>query len=134
MRHGFLHRWTALATALATGPGAEERRMNARTLVVASLLLPLGLSASAQAPRGEEILKRFVAEFVPLTPGQGKFLASFTLGSPKDKPAAEQPGHMVTFNYEFAIAKYEVTQELYELIAGRNPSKWRGPRNSVAMV
>ena len=108
--------------------------MNARSLVVASLLLTLGLSASAQAPRGEQILKRFAAEFVPLTPGEGKFPASFTMGSPKDKPAAEQPAHKVTFNYEFAIGKYEVTQELYELIAGRNPSKWRGSRNSVEMV
>ena len=32
------------------------------------------------------------------------------------------------------MAKYEVTQELYELVMGKNPAKWRGPRNSVEMI
>ncbi len=27
-----------------------------------------------------------------------------------------------------------MTQELYEAVVGRNPSKWKGPRNSVEMV
>jgi formylglycine-generating enzyme required for sulfatase activity len=40
----------------------------------------------------------------------------------------------VTFKSEFAIGKYEVTQELYEAVIGKNPSKWKGTRNSVEMV
>ena len=32
------------------------------------------------------------------------------------------------------MAKYEVTQELYEAVMGKNPSRWKGPRNSVEMV
>src|SRR5204862_3227322 len=31
-------------------------------------------------------------------------------------------------------AKYEVTQELYEVVMGKNPSRWKGPRNSVEMA
>ena len=48
--------------------------------------------------------------------------------------AAEQPVHEVTFDYEFAIAKYEVPQNLYEAVMGENPSRWKGPRNSVEMM
>jgi formylglycine-generating enzyme required for sulfatase activity len=32
------------------------------------------------------------------------------------------------------MAKYEVTQELWQMVMGGNPSKWKGPRNSVEMV
>lgn len=32
------------------------------------------------------------------------------------------------------VAKYEVTQELWEKVAGENPSKWKGKRNSVEML
>src|SRR5262245_666194 len=91
----------------------------------------LGRAGLADA---EPILKRFSDEFVTLTPGTDKFPASFRMGSAGDAPAAEKPAHAVTFAGPFAMARYEVTQELYEAIAGRNPSKWKGPRNSVEMV
>ena len=32
------------------------------------------------------------------------------------------------------MAKYEVTQELYEAVMGKNPSQYQGPRNSVEQV
>jgi formylglycine-generating enzyme required for sulfatase activity len=86
------------------------------------------------APDTDKLLSRFVDEFVTLTPGQGKFPASFMMGSQKDLPVEEQPVHKVTFAYSFAMAKYEMTQELYAAIIGNNPSKWKGPRNSVEMV
>lgn len=79
------------------------------------------------------LLKTFHDEFVVITPGEGKFPKSFLLGS-KSGPANEQPQHAVTFEYAFAIAKYEVTQNLYEEVMGINPSKWKGPRNSVEML
>lgn len=84
-------------------------------------------------PRKEAILKRFVAEFVPLTPGQGKFPASFIMGT-DEGPATERPAHKVAFTQPLAIAKYEVTQELYHVVMGQNPSRWQGPRNSVEEV
>jgi formylglycine-generating enzyme required for sulfatase activity len=46
-----------------------------------------------------------------------------------------------TFRAEFVdvpegpkVAKYEVTQELWEKVMGANPSKWKGKRNSVEML
>lgn len=84
-------------------------------------------------PRKEKILKTFVKEFVPITPGKKKFPATFQMGS-KDGGENEQPVHKVTLSSPFAIAKYEVTQELYHVVMGNNPSKWTGPRNSVEMV
>jgi formylglycine-generating enzyme required for sulfatase activity len=83
-------------------------------------------------PRKAEILARFAEEFVALTPGMGKFPASFMMGS--HAKADEQPPHEVTFRYPFAVAKYEVTQELYHVVMGKNPSKWKGLRNAVEVV
>src|SRR5262249_41019489 len=83
-------------------------------------------------PRKEEILKTFADEFITLTPGQGKYPASFLMGSKSG--ATEEPAHRVTFAHAFAIGKYEVTQELYQVVVGTNPAKWKGPRNSVEMI
>lgn len=80
-----------------------------------------------------KLLKTFVEELVPITPGEGKFPASFQMGR-RDGSAAEQPVHEVTLLRSFAIAKYEVPQNLYEAIMGHNPSRWKGPRNSVEMM
>jgi formylglycine-generating enzyme required for sulfatase activity len=83
----------------------------------------------------EEALKLFASEFVPLTPGQGKFPASFVMGSDATtSPASEQPAVKVTLSAPFAMARYEVTQELYLAVMGKNPARWPGPRNSVEMV
>jgi formylglycine-generating enzyme required for sulfatase activity len=106
------------------------------------LLLALGVAASSQEQpkppkppfrNKDDALKLFAAEFVVLTPGKDRFPASFRMGS-ADGPRSEQPAHTVKLNNPFAIAKYEVTQELYQAVMGKNPSKWTGPRNSVEMV
>ncbi|HZE95818.1 MAG TPA: formylglycine-generating enzyme family protein [Planctomycetota bacterium] len=34
----------------------------------------------------------------------------------------------------FSMAKYEVPQNLWESLTGANPSRWKGPRNSVEML
>lgn len=78
-----------------------------------------------------EMLKLFAEEFVPITPGEGKFPATFRMGS--DRADSEKPTHEVTLKHHFAIAKYEVPQNLWEAVLGANPSKWKGPRNSVEM-
>jgi formylglycine-generating enzyme required for sulfatase activity len=102
--------------------------------VVLGVTAPLPGDDPKPKPRGkDEALKLFADEFVPLTPGKEKFPASFTRGS-KDGPDAEKPAHTVKLSAPFAVAKYEVTQELYEAVMGKNPSKWQGPRNSVEMV
>jgi formylglycine-generating enzyme required for sulfatase activity len=46
----------------------------------------------------------------------------------------ERPVVKITIAHPFAIAKYEVPQNLWEAVMGSNPSKWKGPRNSVEML
>lgn len=87
----------------------------------------------AGKPTRMELLKTFADEFVAITPGEGKFPASFQMGRP-DGPPAEQPVRTVKLTGPFHMAKYEVTQNLYEAVMGQNPSVWGGPRNSVEMV
>jgi formylglycine-generating enzyme required for sulfatase activity len=85
-------------------------------------------------PRKEAILKLFVEEFVPITPGKGKFPSSFIMGSEKAGHDNERPAHKVTFKYSFALGKHEVTQELYHVVMGKNPARWQGLRNSADQV
>jgi formylglycine-generating enzyme required for sulfatase activity len=98
-------------------------------------VLLLALLASAE-PTAEqmELLKRFQSEFVDITPGAGEFPTSFTMGRGEGGEASERPAHRVTLMRRFAVAKYEVPQNMYEAVMGKNPSKWKGPRNSVEMV
>lgn len=83
-------------------------------------------------PRKDVILKTFADEFVPLTPGSGKYPKSFARGSKAS--GAEMPIREVTIAYPFAMAAQETTQELYQVVMGVNPAKWKGPRNSVEFV
>ena len=92
---------------------------------------------STAKPTKAELLKRFSDEFIEIAPGDKSrdgtiaFPKSFVMGS--DQIANEKPTHEVTFKHRFAIAKYEVPQNLWESVTGANPSKWKGPRNSVEM-
>ncbi|HVX14488.1 MAG TPA: formylglycine-generating enzyme family protein [Pirellulales bacterium] len=117
----------------------------ARCLFV-TLILAFATNASgddAQAAR-LALLKTFRDEFVPLTPGEGQFPASFTMGAdnpsgadktPADKAAQhEGPAHKVSIAHRFAVARYEVPQNLWEAVMDNNPSRWKGKRNSVEMV
>ena len=111
-----------------------------RRLLVPVLFLSLGSLLHSADPPGPaatraEVYKLFVAELVPLTPGKGKFPATFTMGSTaKDAPETEKPAIEITFKAPFAIGRHEVTQELYQHVMGKNPSRWTGRRNSVEMV
>lgn len=80
-----------------------------------------------------DLLKTFHKEFVRITPGQGRFPAEFEMGSTYGE-SEELPVHKVKLTDEFWVAKYEVPQNLYQSVMGTNPSKWKGPRNSVEMM
>ncbi len=88
-------------------------------------------------PTKTELLKRFRDEFVEIAPGEKSrdgsiaFPKSFRMGS--DQADTEKPIREVTLKQKFSIAKYEVPQNLWEAVTGANPSKWKGPRNSVEM-
>lgn len=79
------------------------------------------------------LLKRFREEFVLLKPGEGKFPATFIRGDDAGDES-EKPSLEIRLLEPFAIAKYEMPQNLYEAVMGANPSKWKGPRNSVEMM
>jgi formylglycine-generating enzyme required for sulfatase activity len=102
-------------------------------LFVCLALLVALACADDKPPKGDtdKVLRRFAEEFVTLTPGKDSFPATFTMGG--DRPS-EKPAHEVKFAGPFAIGKYEVTQELYETVMVKNPSRWKGRRNSVEMV
>jgi formylglycine-generating enzyme required for sulfatase activity len=97
-------------------------------------MLAIALVASAVVTADSDVerlapLKSFRDEFVAITPGAGEFPQSFMMGS-----AAEQPAHRVTPRRPFAIARYEVPQNLWRAVMGANPSRWKGARNSVEML
>src|SRR5258708_23193757 len=71
--------------------------------------LILALLAADPTPDQLKLLKTFRGEFVAVTPRNGKL----------------QP---------FSIAKYEVPQNLWQAVMASNPSRWKGPRNSVEMI
>lgn len=100
------------------------------TLLLAGALLMA--DPAAKAPSQLELLKTFRQEFVELTPGQGTFPAEFTMGSQRND--TEGPPRTVRLTQPFAIARYEVPQNLWESVMGSNPSRWKGPRNSVEML
>jgi formylglycine-generating enzyme required for sulfatase activity len=114
---------------------------NSRLILIGSLAIALFVkfeplfAAERSEPLSDkqiQLLRTFVDEFVEITPGKGKFPASFLMGS-SDGPASEQPPTKITFKHGFSIAKYEVPQNLYEAVTGSNPSRWTGPRNSAEM-
>lgn len=91
-------------------------------LFVASLAAPPAVDEAA-------LLKTFRDEFVAVTPGVGKFPAEAVLGD-----TAGGKTRRVRFARPFHMAKYEVPQNLWEAVTGANPSRWKGPRNSVEML
>lgn len=115
-----------------------SRRLSVPLLSLGCALALAGCAAPQEKqkppPRdADAALKLFVDEFVPIAPGTGKFPASFVMGS-AEGPESERPAHTVKLARPFAVAKYEVTQELYLAVTGKDPSKWKGPRNSVEEV
>ena len=96
---------------------------------------PVGRAYPPREPSPEllGLLKTFRSEFVELTPGKDKFPADFQMGSAAGPPA-ERPPHRVAIAGPLAIARYEVPQNLWEAVMGSNPSRWKGPRNSVEML
>ncbi len=97
-----------------------------------AFLIAAALAASPSAEQAA-LLKTFREEFVAITPGKNGMPGEFSMGR-ESGAAAERPAHTVKLGHEFAIAKYEAPQNLWESVMGENPSKWQGPRNSVEML
>jgi len=61
----------------------------------------------------------------------------FMMGSPdgeQDRTKDEGPQREVTISKPFYMGIYHVTQEQYEQVMGKNPSKFKGAQNPVEMV
>jgi formylglycine-generating enzyme required for sulfatase activity len=101
----------------------------------AALLLKLAWSGSiwAEERQAADLLQTFIDEFVLITPGEGPFPSEFEMGSDQ-ADVSERPRHIVNLKLPFAMARYEVPQNLYQSIMESNPSRWKGPRNSVEMM
>ena len=81
-----------------------------------------------------KLLKTFREEFVEITPGKGKFPKTLKMGRAEGGQKSERPVHRVTFGHDFAVAKYEMPQDLYAAVIGKNPSRWKGRRNAVDSI
>ncbi len=106
---------------------------HATLLVVFGILLAVTSSSRAEDAALDALLKRFVDEFVAITPGQDTYPTSFVRGD-ANGPTEEQPPQEIKVSAPFSIAKYEMPQNLYEAVMGTNPSRWKGPRNSAEMM
>ena len=102
-------------------------------IMLLAAFLIVSETSRAEDKRTTSLLQTFVNEFVSITPGESKFPASFKMGSDTGS-VSEQPQHLVKMSRPFSMAKYEVPQNLYEAVMGTNPSRWKGPRNSVEMM
>ena len=97
------------------------------------LCAPPQIDASQQAtlPKSPEtLLKDFVDQCVAITPGADGFPEQFKMGRHFAGPFA-LPERTVEMTKHFRMSKFEMTQELYAAVSGSNPSRWKGPRNSV---
>lgn len=77
------------------------------------------------SPDDLSMLRRFVEECVSISPGK--------LRIPRGPSDSELAADLV-ITEAYRISRFEMTQELYQLVMGVNPSRWRGPRNSVEQV
>ena len=104
-------------------------------MIVAVAVVMSALVAADPVPTESQkaLLTTFDEEFVRITPGEGPYPATFRMGA-AGGPKSEQPPREVRMTRSFSIAKYEVPQNLYEAVMGANPSRWKGPRNSVEMM
>ena len=92
----------------------------------ALLAVDESLQVDSELPK---LLQTFRDEFVAIKPGTRTFPEQFRFGSADDKNAVD-----VKLSKPFEISKYKMYQSLYEAVMGNNPSRWKGPRNSVEQV
>ncbi|MGY8771279.1 MAG: formylglycine-generating enzyme family protein [Pirellulales bacterium] len=98
-----------------------------RLLFLISALVVFAQESQAEEPTSTKLLTTFRQEFVAIKPGQ--FMMGRNPGEDNQRPA-----HLVKIERGFQMAKYEVTQNLYQAVMNTDPSRWKGPRNSVEMT
>jgi formylglycine-generating enzyme required for sulfatase activity len=83
-----------------------------------------------QVEEEDEIVSGVKMKFVLVPPGK------FLMGSPKDEKWREgnEALHEVEITKPFWLGKYEVTQEQYRSVTGKNPSKFQGADRPVEEI
>ncbi len=117
-----------------------NRRFTVLTALL-SLSFAVAISAAEPTPEQLKLLKVFREEFESVTPGKGPFPAEFMMGESADRSAtgkqkqtSDTPAHRVRLKHAFSIGRYEVTQDVWTAVMGKNPSRWQGPRNAVEVL
>lgn len=82
-------------------------------------------------PSQEEILQNLINNMVHVD--GGTFMMGATSEQGSDAYEDEKPAHQVTLS-SFSICKYEVTQEEWEAVMGKNPSEFKGAKLPVEIV
>ena len=93
------------------------------------LMLPLAGCDEAEAPKEPGAVFKdceTCPEMVVIPAGSFKMGGK---GSSKEKPV-----HEVRIGYSFAVGKYEVTQDEWEAVMGKNPSEFKGSKRPVENV
>src|SRR5215831_18121416 len=85
-----------------------------------------GQTSESQNTGARVISTKCGMEMVPIASGQ------FTMGE-NDGAIDAKPAHLVKLE-GFLMDQHEITQEVYEKITGKNPSRRKAPRNPVEQV
>jgi len=85
-----------------------------------------------QAKRNKPQIEQILEQYFVFVQG-GTFTMGCTAEQGKDCINDDKPAHSVTVS-DFSIGKYEVTQKLWNLAMGNNPSKFRGDDLPVESV
>ena len=122
-----------LASNCVFGRG-EELNVLYVTIDKSFYRIPLKVDGFHQPTQQQsQLLSTFRKEFVAIVPGAAGFPREFVMGDNRGRENTRPP-HAVTLSTPFQMAAYEVPQNLWEAVMGHNPSKWKGPRNSVEML
>ncbi len=100
-----------------------------RTVLLCIILLA-GWSTPVFNQQAKEITNSIGMRMVLIHPG------SFAMGSSEEEKgrSPNETQHEVTISKPYYIGAYEVTQNKYEKLLGKNPSIHKGPKNPVEMV
>lgn len=92
--------------------------------VVADVKVAIARTKVIQLPKGVEL------ELIKVDVGD------FMMGSPSTEEGrdSDETQHRVYINERFWLGKYEVTQEQYQAVMGKNPSYFKGTRHPVEIV
>ncbi len=104
-------------------------RFGMRTALLCTLLLA-ALSSPVFGQQLKAITNSIGMKLVLIHAG------SFTMGSPDDEVGRlrNETSHEVTLTKSYYLGTYEVTQDQYGKVMGKNPSKFTGAKNPVDMV